>query len=104
LANVYTKIGVKDVFQKRAVLAATLANDALVDTSPLRKTIARNLTSEVLRAIAREYAKGRLLLVLATNLDQGRASIWNIGAIARHAGAEADASHCCKSGIDDDRL
>ena len=29
-----------------------------------------------------EYRKGRLLLILTTNLDQGRPVIWNIGAIA----------------------
>ena len=65
------------------MIAATLSNDALIDTSPLRQTIARNLTIDLLRDIAREYGKGRLLLVLTTNLDQGRATIWNIGAIAQ---------------------
>ncbi len=32
--------------------------------------------------IAEEYSKGRLLLIMTTNLDQGRPVIWDIGAIA----------------------
>ena len=40
-------------------------------------------------AIAREYQKGRLLLIGTTDLDAERANIWNIGAIAAsgHPGA-----------------
>ena len=33
-------------------------------------------------AIAREYRKGRLLLIGTTDLDAQRPVIWNIGAIA----------------------
>jgi hypothetical protein len=36
----------------------------------------------MVRRIAEEYKKGRLLFVLTTNLDQARPVIWNIGAIA----------------------
>ena len=36
----------------------------------------------MLAAIAREYAKGRLLLIGTTNLDLQRPVVWNIGAIA----------------------
>ena len=36
----------------------------------------------MLAAIAREYNKGRLLLIGTTNLDVQRPVIWNIGAIA----------------------
>jgi hypothetical protein len=36
----------------------------------------------MVQKIAEEYAKGRLLFVLTTNLDQSRPVIWNIGAIA----------------------
>jgi hypothetical protein len=32
--------------------------------------------------IAEEYAKGRLLLIMTTNMDAGEPCIWNIGAIA----------------------
>lgn len=36
----------------------------------------------MVQRIAEEYAKGRLLLILTTNLDQGRSVVWDIGAIA----------------------
>jgi hypothetical protein len=44
--------------------------------------IARYLDQEMIQRIAEEYGKGRLLLILTTNLDQARPVIWNIGAIA----------------------
>jgi hypothetical protein len=43
----------------------------------------------MMEAIAREYRKGRLLLIDTTNLDTEQPNIWNIGAIAAsgHPGA-----------------
>jgi len=43
----------------------------------------------VLADIAREYRKGRLLLIGTTNLDVMRPVIWNIGAIAASGHPEA---------------
>ena len=40
-------------------------------------------------AVAAEHAKGRRLLIATTNLDNQRASIWDMGAIARRGGPEA---------------
>lgn len=40
-------------------------------------------------AVAAEHAKGRRLLIATTNLDNQRASIWDMGAIAAHGGAGA---------------
>jgi len=37
---------------------------------------------QMISRIAEEYSKGRLLLIMTTNLDQGRPVIWDIGAIA----------------------
>jgi len=81
LTAVYTKITPADLFEKR-VLTAALWNDALADSDPLRRLIGRYANQEMLTAIAREYAKGRLLLIGTTDLDAGRPVIWNIGAIA----------------------
>ena len=36
----------------------------------------------MVQRLAAEYGRGRILLILTTNLDQGRSVIWNIGAIA----------------------
>lgn len=81
LKKVYTDTSADDVFQKREFLAA-VADDAMTDTAPLRDMIAHFLDKAMVQRIAEEYGKGRLLLIMTTNLDQGRSVIWNIGAIA----------------------
>lgn len=83
LRAVYTQISQADVLAKRPLLLAAVGSDALADSSPLRALIARYVDAAMLRRIAGEYGKGRLLLIGTTNLDQSRAVIWNIGAIAQ---------------------
>ncbi len=77
----YTEISQRDIFKRRGLIQG-LTGDALADTSPLAKTIAREVTSELLDAIAQEYAKGRVLLVGTSNLDSMEPVIWNMTAIA----------------------
>jgi len=81
LKSIYTETGPDDVFQPRSLMAA-VANDAMTDATPLRNTIASFVDADMVQRIAEEYGKGRILLILTTNLDQGRSVIWNIGAIA----------------------
>ena len=81
LKQVYTDTNAGDIFTKRSMLAA-VANDAMTDTTPLRNIIANFVDEGMIAQIAEEYAKERLLLIMTTNLDQGRSVIWNIGAIA----------------------
>jgi hypothetical protein len=82
LAQVYTTIEASDVFQPRKALVAAISADALTDSAPLRGMISRFMNRQMISRIAEEYAKGRLLLIMTTNLDQGRPVIWDIGAIA----------------------
>lgn len=82
LKEVYTGITADNIFEKRGPIEA-LVGDAATDSSPLRKLIATHVTPEMIRRIGEEYNKGRALLIATTNLDQGRAVIWNIGAIAQ---------------------
>lgn len=88
LKSIYTETGPDDVFQQRTLMAA-VANDAMADATPLRNKIASFVDADMVQRIAEEYGKGRILLILTTNLDQGRSVIWNIGAIAAsgHPGA-----------------
>lgn len=81
LKSIYTETGPDDVFQPRTLMAA-VANDAMADATPLRNKIASFVDAHMVQRIAEEYGKGRILLILTTNLDQGRSVIWNIGAIA----------------------
>jgi len=81
LRDVYTNMTADRVFRRRGLTAA-LFDDAMADTGPLADLIATYATQSMFDAIAREYAKGRLLLIGTTQLDAQRPVIWNIGAIA----------------------
>jgi len=81
LKALYTTISAKDIFRPRGALAA-ITGDATSDTAPLHALVAHYLDDQMVRRIAEEYAKGRLLLIMTTNLDAGEPCIWNIGAIA----------------------
>lgn len=82
LRQVYTDTTVDRIFTKRSLLAA-VADDAMTDTAPLGDLIGKFVDTRLIARIAQEYENGRLLLIATTNLDQGRAVIWNIGAIAQ---------------------
>ncbi len=81
LRDVYTTISADDVFSERGLIGG-IFDDAMADTTPLWELISRFVDAPMMAAIAREYQKGRLLLIGTTDLDAERANIWNIGAIA----------------------
>ena len=83
LKSVYTETSASDIFSDENPLVSIISGDAAADTTPLKRLIGRFVDEEMIRRIAAEYAKGRLLLVATTNLDQARSVIWNIGAIAQ---------------------
>ncbi len=82
LREVFTEQRPTDLIAFRRLPIAILFGEALADTSPLYNLIARQADEEMLAAIAREYRRGRLLLIGTTNLDLQRPVVWNIGAIA----------------------
>ena len=88
LKDVYTTISAKDIYVERDLLRA-IFDDALLDTAPMFGLISRYVDKDVMAKIAREYEKGRLLLIATTNLDAQRPVIWNIGAIAASKYPEA---------------
>lgn len=81
LRTVYTTVSTRDIARSRGLLAA-ISSDAMADTGPLWKTLNKYVTEDLLRAVADEYAKGRLLIVGTTNLDEQRGVLWDMGAIA----------------------
>ena len=81
LRAVYTGVQPADIYEKRFIVTAVF-NESFADTTPLFRLISHHVNEEMLAAIAREYAKGRLLLIGTTALDVQRPVIWNIGAIA----------------------
>ncbi|MGG5889755.1 patatin-like phospholipase family protein [Falsiroseomonas sp. HC035] len=85
LREVFTPAGQADVLRFGGWLATAFSlvfGEAVADTSPLFRMIERYADEAMLRSIAGEYARGRLLLIGTTNLDLQRPVVWNIGAIA----------------------
>ena len=56
---------------------------------PLLDFVDRQITPAMLRAIAREDAKGRRLIVATTDLDSQQTVLWDMGAIAARGGKRA---------------
>ncbi|MEH6587436.1 MAG: patatin-like phospholipase family protein [Halioglobus sp.] len=81
LKQIYTTLGTEKVFSIRSVFKI-LGSDGLVDTTPFSATLKEYVNDDIIKKIATEYRKGRLLLIATTNLDAGRPVIWNIGRIA----------------------
>jgi predicted acylesterase/phospholipase RssA len=82
LRKIYTETRAEEIVSGKRLLLTAVNNDALMDSAPLARSIAKHLDIKILDRIAEEYEKGRLLLVSTTNLDTGKLVIWNLGAIA----------------------
>ncbi len=82
LRQVFTDVAPPDILLLRRLSGAVLFGDSLADTGPLYRLISQHVNEDMMQAIAREYHRGRLLLIGTTNLDEQREVIWNIGAIA----------------------
>jgi predicted acylesterase/phospholipase RssA len=54
----------------------------LFGNSRLRELMAKYIDGDLLADTAAEYAKGRMLFVVTTNLDSQRSTIWDMGRIA----------------------
>ena len=59
-----------------------LKGDAATDSALMRELLVKYITADVLAAIAKEHARGRMLHVVTTNLDAARPVVWNVGRIA----------------------
>lgn len=81
LRTVYTSLGPSDVARKRSILAA-ITSDGMADNRPLWDQISRHVDEPLMKKIADEHARGRILLVATTNLDARQPIIWNLGKIA----------------------
>lgn len=62
---------------------------SLYRNAPLIKLVNDFVSDTMVRAVAREARKGRLLLVATTDLDTEETVIWDMGAIAMNGGSEA---------------
>jgi hypothetical protein len=76
LRTALTTITDADVFEDGQTPAS------LLDTWPLRKLLEKRITPQLLADVAAEHRRGRRLFVATANLDAGRTTVWNMGAIA----------------------
>jgi hypothetical protein len=88
LRTLYTTIKPDDISEDQGLFGA-LFGEALADTEPLARLISRYVDQQMLADIGHEYARGRLLLIGTTSLDEQRPVIWNLGAIAGSGHPEA---------------
>ncbi|MFT3730015.1 MAG: patatin-like phospholipase family protein [Hyphomicrobium sp.] len=71
------------------ILSGLFGGPALSSTAPLQSLIAYYIDRPFLDRIAAQYKRGRILLVLTTNLDAQRPVVWNMGEIALNRSPEA---------------
>jgi predicted acylesterase/phospholipase RssA len=87
LMDIYTTGAGDHMLQSRGLGA--LFGSSLYRGRPLRELVDRYTTDALIQAIAREAAKGRLLLVATTDMNTGAPVVWDLGAIAMHGGRDA---------------
>lgn len=87
LTEAYRGNATDNLMQSRGL--GVLFDTSVFDGKPLRQLVERFVTDELIFAVAREAANGRVLLVATTNLDREETVIWDMGAIARRGGKEA---------------
>jgi predicted acylesterase/phospholipase RssA len=88
LENVYTTLDTRQIINTRSFFAI-IGGDSVVDSSPLKSLIEKLIDDEVIGDLAREFRRGRQLMVGTTNLDAGRPVVWNITRMAASDHPEA---------------
>src|SRR5690606_9563218 len=68
-----------------------LGGPSLADSAPLARLLEIYVDDELLRDVARERDKGRILLIGTTNLDAQRPVLWDMGLIAKSRDPRAPA-------------
>ncbi len=88
LANLYAGDFGASLIKKASLINGIFGN-ALVDSDKLGHLVAKNIDQSVMDRVAAEYRKGRRLFVATTNIDNQRAVVWDMGAIAASGSPDA---------------
>jgi predicted acylesterase/phospholipase RssA len=89
LLDAFTGVAGDNLLQSRGL--GVIFGSSVYSGRPLRQLIDAYVSDEMIRAIAREAAKGRLLLVATTDVASGEPVVWDLGAIAKNGGSSARA-------------
>ena len=89
LTDAYTGGRAEHLLQPRGL--GVIFDSSVYRGRPLEELVDHYLSDELIQAVAREAASGRLLLVATTNVDTGESVIWDLGSIAMNGGPNAKA-------------
>jgi len=87
LLSAFTGIKGDNLLQSRGL--GMFFGSSIYSGRPLKQLIEAYVTDEMIQAVAREAAKGRLLLVATTDVASGEPVVWDLGAIAKNGGSSA---------------
>src|SRR5664279_3103872 len=87
LREIYTS-GVAESLLESPSPFNAIFGSGLFGNTKLRELVGRYIDAKFVASVAAEYAKGRLLLIVTTDLDSQRTAIWDMGRIASLGNAE----------------
>ena len=87
LLDAFTGVAGDRLLQSRGL--GVIFGSSVYSGRPLRQLIDGYVSDDMIRAIAREAAKGRLLLVATTDVASGEPVVWDLGSIAKNGGSSA---------------
>ena len=89
LTDAYTSGRAEHLLQPHGI--GMIFGSSAVRGRRLEELVDHELNDELIQAVAREVASGRLLLVATINIDTGEIVIWDLGSIALNGGPGAKA-------------
>jgi Patatin-like phospholipase len=89
LTDAYTSGRAEHLLQTRGL--GVIFGSSAYRGSPLEHLVEHYLTDDLIQAVSRAAASGRLLLVATTNVDTGETVVWDLGSIAMNGGDHAKA-------------
>jgi predicted acylesterase/phospholipase RssA len=87
LLEAFTGEAGDNLLQSRGV--GVIFGSSVYSGRPLRQLVDGYVSDAMIRAVAREADKGRLLLVATTDVASGEPVIWDLGSIAKNGGPSA---------------
>jgi len=87
LLEAFTGAAGDNLLQSRGV--GVIFGSSVYSGRPLKQLIDSYVSDAMIRAVAREADKGRLLLVATTDVASGEPVVWDLGAIAKNGGQSA---------------
>jgi predicted acylesterase/phospholipase RssA len=87
LLEAFTGVAGENLLQSRGL--GVIFGSSVYSGRPLQQLIDTYVSDAMIREIAREADKGRLLLVATTDVASGESVVWDLGAIAKNGGASA---------------